>query len=27
MAYVGHVLPAGREPGLDETLFYDPVGM
>ena len=27
MAYVGHVLPAGMEPGLDETLFYDPVGM
>ncbi len=27
MAYVGHVLPAGLEPGLDETLFYDPTGM
>jgi carbon-monoxide dehydrogenase large subunit len=27
MAYVGHVLPAGVEPGLDETLFYDPIGM
>jgi aerobic carbon-monoxide dehydrogenase large subunit len=27
MAYVGHVLPKGVEPGLDETLFYDPVGM
>jgi len=27
MAYVGHVLPAGMEPGLDETLFYDPTGM
>jgi carbon-monoxide dehydrogenase large subunit len=24
MAYVGHVLPEGVEPGLDETLFYDP---
>ncbi len=27
MAYVGHVLPSGVEPGLDETLFYDPTGM
>src|SRR5262249_4593030 len=27
MAYVGHVLPKGVEPGLDETLFYDPTGM
>jgi carbon-monoxide dehydrogenase large subunit len=27
MAYVGHRLPDGIEPGLDETLFYDPVGM
>jgi aerobic carbon-monoxide dehydrogenase large subunit len=27
MAYVGHVLPDGVEPGLDETLFYDPTGM
>jgi carbon-monoxide dehydrogenase large subunit len=27
MAYVGHVLPKGIEPGLDETLFYDPTGM
>jgi len=27
MAYLGHVLPDGIEPGLDETLFYDPVGM
>jgi carbon-monoxide dehydrogenase large subunit len=27
MAYVGHVRPEGVEPGLDETLFYDPVGM
>jgi carbon-monoxide dehydrogenase large subunit len=27
MAHVGHVLPDGMEPGLDETLFYDPVGM
>ncbi|MGO4711777.1 xanthine dehydrogenase family protein molybdopterin-binding subunit [Bradyrhizobium sp. 2TAF24] len=27
MAYVGHRLPAGLEPGLDETVFYDPVGM
>ncbi|HYZ39777.1 MAG TPA: molybdopterin cofactor-binding domain-containing protein [Stellaceae bacterium] len=26
-AYVGHVLPKGIEPGLDETLFYDPTGM
>jgi carbon-monoxide dehydrogenase large subunit len=27
MAYVGHVRPDGVEPGLDETLFYDPTGM
>jgi aerobic carbon-monoxide dehydrogenase large subunit len=27
MAYVGHILPKGIEPGLDETLFYDPTGM
>jgi aerobic carbon-monoxide dehydrogenase large subunit len=27
MAYLGHVLPDGMEPGLDETLFYDPTGM
>jgi len=27
MAYLGHVLPDGVEPGLDETLFYDPTGM
>jgi len=27
MAHVGHVLPKGVEPGLDETLFYDPTGM
>jgi carbon-monoxide dehydrogenase large subunit len=27
MAYVGHQLPAGVEPGLDETVFYDPTGM
>jgi aerobic carbon-monoxide dehydrogenase large subunit len=27
MAYLGHVLPDGIEPGLDETLFYDPTGM
>jgi carbon-monoxide dehydrogenase large subunit len=27
MAYVGHALPKGVEPGLDETLFYDPSGM
>ena len=27
MAYVGHILPAGLEPGLDETLFYDPTAM
>src|SRR5271167_2590086 len=27
MAYLGHVLPVGMEPGLDETLFYDPTGM
>ena len=26
-AYLGHVLPDGMEPGLDETLFYDPTGM
>jgi carbon-monoxide dehydrogenase large subunit len=27
MAYVGHKLPDGLEPGLDETVFYDPTGM
>src|ERR1700722_15962848 len=27
MAYVGHKLPDGMEPGLDETVFYDPNGM
>jgi aerobic carbon-monoxide dehydrogenase large subunit len=27
MAYIGHVLPKDAEPGLDETLFYDPSGM
>ena len=27
MAYVGHKLPDGFEPGLDETVFYDPTGM
>jgi carbon-monoxide dehydrogenase large subunit len=27
MAYVGHVLPEGEAPGLDETVYYDPVGM
>src|SRR5258708_8288300 len=27
MAYVGHKLPDGMEPGLDETWFYDPKGM
>jgi carbon-monoxide dehydrogenase large subunit len=27
MAYVGHKLPDGVEPGLDETVFYDPAGM
>ena len=27
MAYVGHKLPDGVEPGLDETMFYDPKGM
>jgi aerobic carbon-monoxide dehydrogenase large subunit len=27
MAYVGHNLPEGLEPGLDETVFYDPTGM
>ncbi|MEW6642287.1 MAG: xanthine dehydrogenase family protein molybdopterin-binding subunit [Pseudomonadota bacterium] len=27
MAYVGHRLPDGMEPGLDETVFYDPTGM
>jgi aerobic carbon-monoxide dehydrogenase large subunit len=27
MAYVGHRLPNGLEPGLDETTFYDPTGM
>jgi carbon-monoxide dehydrogenase large subunit len=27
MAYVGHKLPDGVEPGLDESVFYDPTGM
>jgi carbon-monoxide dehydrogenase large subunit len=27
MAYVGHKLPDGVAPGLDETVFYDPKGM
>ena len=27
MAYLGHQLPDGMEPGLDETVFYDPAGM
>jgi aerobic carbon-monoxide dehydrogenase large subunit len=27
MAYVGHQLPDGLDPGLDETVFYDPKGM
>jgi aerobic carbon-monoxide dehydrogenase large subunit len=27
MAYVGHKLPDGLAPGLDETVFYDPTGM
>ena len=27
MAHLGHALPAGMEPGLDETVFYDPAGM
>src|SRR6516225_6220666 len=27
MAHLGHILPQGVEPGLDETLFYDPTGM
>jgi aerobic carbon-monoxide dehydrogenase large subunit len=27
MAYVGHRLPDGVAPGLDETVFYDPTGM
>jgi aerobic carbon-monoxide dehydrogenase large subunit len=27
MAYLGHKLPDGMEPGLDETVFYDPTGM
>ena len=27
MAYVGHKLPDGMAPGLDETEFYDPTGM
>jgi len=27
MAYLGHKLPDGMSPGLDETLFYDPAGM
>jgi aerobic carbon-monoxide dehydrogenase large subunit len=27
MAYLGHTLPEGTSPGLDETVFYDPGGM
>src|SRR5207244_10790430 len=27
MAYLRHVLPDGLEPGLVETVFYDPAGM
>lgn len=27
MAYVAHKLPADVSPGLDETVFYDPMGM
>ena len=27
MAYLGHKLPEGTAPGLDETVFYDPTGM
>jgi carbon-monoxide dehydrogenase large subunit len=27
MAYLGHKIPDGLEPGLDETVFYDPTGM
>ena len=27
MAHVGHVLPEGLEPGLDETAFYDPTAL
>jgi carbon-monoxide dehydrogenase large subunit len=27
MAYVGSKLPDGMDPGLDETVFYDPIGM
>jgi aerobic carbon-monoxide dehydrogenase large subunit len=27
MAYVGHKLPEDVQPGLDETVFYDPTGM
>jgi aerobic carbon-monoxide dehydrogenase large subunit len=27
MAYLGHTLPEGTSPGLDETVFYDPAGM
>ena len=27
MAYLGHNLPEGTAPGLDETVFYDPTGM
>jgi carbon-monoxide dehydrogenase large subunit len=27
MAYLGHKLPDGTPPGLDETVFYDPAGM
>ncbi|MGC1353575.1 MAG: molybdopterin cofactor-binding domain-containing protein, partial [Xanthobacteraceae bacterium] len=27
MAHLGHKLPQGTAPGLDETVFYDPAGM
>jgi aerobic carbon-monoxide dehydrogenase large subunit len=27
MAYLGHQLPDGVEPGLDETVYYDPTGL
>jgi carbon-monoxide dehydrogenase large subunit len=27
MAYLGHSLPNGLEPGLDETVYYDPVSL
>lgn len=27
MAYIGSKLPDGMAPGLDETVFYDPIGM